>query len=339
MNSDQRILEEARRVSGERPRFKPQEDRGELPRVGDIRLARSLPPSSNTQRLVLVLDVHQELNHAEVCLLSNEADMMSDFDVLLPRDETGLPFDLVAEFDLVAPVFIIQTTDLLGRMASESLIEDLRSASSRDFSNIRPGVRGLPIRGQEDPRWIFKEEELSDLQTLSRECTSDIVEGKVTAKPIVDPALLDEIIDLAGPGPVECPEGLLSVAEEVQGGLVFPEQIDGLMDQLGELFAGDPTTQVALQPLLEAAISTDIVTSSASQVEFNPRRGSSDQDRNRQFSQLVAVAAEGGCASVIRVLTTASAWEADSALGSCVVVDIPGNEPLYADARDPRRAA
>jgi hypothetical protein len=336
--NDERILDLARAAASNSERFRPQDDRGGLPRVGDIRLARALPSSSKTQRLALVLRVNERLNHAEVCLLSNERDMASDFDVLLPRDETGLPFQLIAELDLVSPMYLIQLTDLFGQVESGPFMDGLQLASSGNFSVIKPALRGLPIRGQADPRWAFKENELSALQELSRQCTWDLVEERISARPIIDPALVAEVVDSAGADPAERTEGLILLAEAAQGGVALPEQISELLDQLQELFMADPTFQIAIQPLLEAAISATIKPPTNQEISFVPRRRESES-RRHQLGTLVASVAGPGSASFVRVLTTARAWEVGLSSRPWVEIEFPDRDPMYAQARDPRRAA
>jgi hypothetical protein len=276
MPPDRRLLDSIRGQTASRQRFKPREDRGELPRVGEIRLARAL--STPAQRLVLVLRVRAELNYAEVCLLSNESDMMSDFDVLLNRSETGLPFDVVAQLDLAAPVYLIQASDLFGCVRSETLVQELEAASGGDVQSLSPGVRGTAIRGPADPRWGYKEAELSSLHVLSRECAQDLSEGKTQPRTVIDPALLDEVVSSQGPDPLEGMQGLLAVSAVAQGGVASGMQISRLLDELETLFAVDPTFQMAIQPLLEAGLSGLAGRPTETTLEFGPgRRSAGDQ--------------------------------------------------------------
>lgn len=133
--------------------------------AGDIRLALSL--DKTLQCFVLVLAVHSEF--LVVCLLSNEKDMMSDYDVLLSRDRTLLPYDLVAQTDLTSRIYPIQARKFFGLLDAE-MVSSLVHASNGDFSGIESSLRGMPIRGKSDPRWKNKKHELMVLQDLSREC-------------------------------------------------------------------------------------------------------------------------------------------------------------------------
>jgi hypothetical protein len=126
--------------------------------VGDIRKATG----EGYPRLVVVLAVEGDI--VEICLLSNELEMQSEWDVLLPRERTGLPFHLIAETDLSAPLYAHQLGGRIGSVPEDIDLED--RGDSR---------RGTPIRGETDPRWDWKIEELGELQDLCRVCVCDLL--------------------------------------------------------------------------------------------------------------------------------------------------------------------
>ncbi|MCP4902052.1 MAG: hypothetical protein GY906_34230 [bacterium] len=318
-----------------RRRFKPQEDRAEFPCDGEIRLVRGL--SSETQRLAVVLRVCTELNYAEICLLSNEIDMMSRFDFVLARSETGLPFDVIAQLDLTAPTYLIQTSCLFGRINSDSLVKELLAASTGNVEHLSQGLRGLPIRGPADPRWGFKEAELSDLNELSHECARDLAESKTYVRTVVDPALLDEVISQPDLESLETVQDLLAIAEAAQGAVASATQISSLLDQLQDLFAMDPTLQLAMQPLLEAAISSPPPTVADTPLEFTFDREQISDEHDQEFSQLLVGLLAQGCGTLLRMVTTETAWEKDLQTSTPWAIQIPGHDPAYIDARDPRR--
>jgi hypothetical protein len=336
MPPDRQLLETIRGQAVSRQRFKPREDRGERPRVGEIRLARAL--STTAQRLVLVLRVRAELNYAEVCLLSNELDMMSDYDFVLARGDTGLPFDVVAELDLAAPVYLIQTSNLFGRVRSKTLTQELEAASKGDVRRLSPSLRGMPIRGPADPRWGYKEAELSSLYQLSRECAHDLSEGKTVPRMVIDPALLDEVVSSRGADPLEGMDEFLAVSAVAHGGVASGSQISRLLDEFESLFALDPTFQIAIQPLLEAGLSGLSERPSDSAVEFRPGRRATGGELDRELGQLVAGIASD-CGSLIRLATTEAAWAEGALEGIPMTFLLAGRDPLFADARDPRRQA
>jgi hypothetical protein len=139
-------------------------------KVGDIRMA--VGDFDNRIRPVLVLTSAD--TKAYVCLLSNEIDMASDHDVLLPREETDLPFHLIAETDLCGPVFVSQIMELWGSVESD-ITNYLFMMSQRDWVKPIGLARGTPIHGPTDARWQWKTEELEVLQVLARECASDLL--------------------------------------------------------------------------------------------------------------------------------------------------------------------
>jgi len=337
MPTDRHLLERVRSLVMNRERFIPRTDRSELPQVGDIRLIRAL--SSQAQRLALVLRVFGEFNYAEVCLLSNEIDMASDFDALLSREETDLPFDLIAELDLTAPVFLVQAGSWFSKLRSEDLLRQLQGASVEDVEKIGPGMRGQPIQGQADPRWKYKEKELTALQELSRECTYSLVEGKTEMCTVIDPVLLDEVISQPEDNPLEISLGLVAISEAAQGGIASADQIDCLLTKFEDLFEMDPTLQMAAQPLLEAAISLgEPAPFSGSAMNISNRNPRIDE-LELEFSRLLTGSMTDQCGPILRVVTTESAWTKRLDETTPIPIDIPGHGLVYADARDPRRAA
>ncbi len=175
MPAESRLVGAIRAQAAARPRFMPRAGRPGLPRAGEIRLLRAM--RGGVQRLAAVLSVHREPDFLEICLLSNELDMMSAYDVVLTHSETGLPFKVIAQLDLVAPVYPDQATSCFGRIASEAMVQQLLAASAGDVAGLSPALRGLPMRGPSDPRWVFKEAELATLHELSRDCLFALVEG------------------------------------------------------------------------------------------------------------------------------------------------------------------
>lgn len=341
MRSDLSGLDEVRRLGADRPRFRPREDGAERPRAGEIRLARSLGPESTVQpRLVLVLRVEPGLDYAEVCLLSNERDMMSDRDVLLPQQQTHLPFDLVAELDLAAPIYLIQACEYFGQVESARLLAQLRRAVSGEFQVFDPGERGVAIRGPHDPRWAFKEVELAHLQGLSSRCANDVLEGRSRVRTVIDPALLDQTIHQASQNSPTLTEELIAISEASQGAIASPDQIRVLMEFIDKWVRVDPTLQLAIQPLLEAAVSSASFQRCATDIRYSPEREAALGEVNQQLGGILAslvVANDTG--ALMRLLTSEQAWKNPIATGRLATISIPGHEPRYAEARYLRRAA
>lgn len=162
------------------------------PQVGDIRAAGPIEEgSSQPHRLVCVLDTDAEFGFATVALATNELDLATPEDVIVRRDSSGAPFDLLLELGIVAPLWWAQLGPRLGTVRIDGAQNDpeLRSA--------------MPLRWQEDIRWTFKESELRDLQVLAADCARTVIDHADTAiVPEVDPAMVAECLSNNDPSMV-----------------------------------------------------------------------------------------------------------------------------------------
>jgi len=158
------------------------------PRVGEIRLVRDMDGAAEP-RMILVVGVYTSTGVVEGALITNEKDMGTDWDVLLPAAETGLPFDAMAEADIVLPLFAVQCDPLVGR-ASREVVESIIAVRGSGSPPASPPWIGLPLRGPSDGRWVFKETELAAFQALAASCASWLMEGGPVEDRIVDPELL-----------------------------------------------------------------------------------------------------------------------------------------------------
>ena len=138
---------------------------------GDIRRLEPMDDSETPARLVLVLEVDQNLGCADLMLLSPDVDMGGDADVVLPPGLTGRPYPLLALTDVRAPAYLVQVTTFIGAVTLAA-VEQLHPA-------------GGPVDDERDPRWAWKECELDALTALTAECARELVEGPV--KSVIDP--------------------------------------------------------------------------------------------------------------------------------------------------------
>jgi hypothetical protein len=118
-----------------------------------------LAQAAIVRRHVLVVALEPEF--AQVELLTNEVDLGGARDVPLPRGETGLPYDLLLERDLTAPVFRSQLGPPLGAVDPAGL-------------EGRPPA-GAPIVSRRDGRWAWKLRELADLHALAAGCLRSLL--------------------------------------------------------------------------------------------------------------------------------------------------------------------
>lgn len=122
------------------------------PQPGDLRLA----DAGDETRLVLVLG-QTDTGEQECLLVSVETEYATDQDLLLGVQDTGLPYEVIAETDIVGPVALSAIGPRLGRIDSADLLCSLSDAVlglgiSADLS----GRLGLAITQITDPRRIWK---------------------------------------------------------------------------------------------------------------------------------------------------------------------------------------
>jgi len=121
-------------------------------------------------RLVYVLEVDREYGFATVALATNEVDLATPDDVLLRRDRSEAPVDLLVELGIVAPIWWAQLGPALAKLALEDIQDD-------------PTLRGaMPLRRRDDIRWAFKESELRDLQMLAADCARTVIDEPGASK-------------------------------------------------------------------------------------------------------------------------------------------------------------
>lgn len=106
-----------------------------------------------------------------VALTNNEFDLITDQDVHLYSEEVGLPFPLVV-LGLVGPVRVEEHAVPLDRIIKQGKV------IPEVFKELRPFIylgevgpllssrRGMPLRGEADPRWKFVEDELHLMQKV-----------------------------------------------------------------------------------------------------------------------------------------------------------------------------
>jgi hypothetical protein len=130
-----------------------------LPQQGDLRLAKG----AFETRLVLVIGRVNEVA-IECLLLSSDTEYATDQDVLLATTETGLPYDLIAETDVVGPVDPSVLGPRLGRLNSHDLLRVISDAVlGLNIPQGLGGRLGLPIAQISDPRRAWKEAEATFL--------------------------------------------------------------------------------------------------------------------------------------------------------------------------------
>lgn len=139
-----------------------------------------MDPGTAQPQLVLLTEVDFDQAVATVLLLSGETDSGSDVDRLLPRKVTGLGYDLVALSDVTGPAWLVQLGPLLARV---------------NLSIDELPVAGIPLLGEADARWTWKEGMIDALVALTAECRFQLIDGESPA--LVDPVAFDlSVVDV-----------------------------------------------------------------------------------------------------------------------------------------------
>lgn len=86
---------------------------------GDFRVVR--PRAGKRARMVMVWEVWENDGFANVALIADSTDIRGFDDILLRGSETGLPFDVVVETDVIVSVPLDAFGPLLGRLVGFSV--------------------------------------------------------------------------------------------------------------------------------------------------------------------------------------------------------------------------
>lgn len=138
-------------------------------------ICRVLPVDPGTPAaLVLVTGVDESTQSAAVTLLSPDMELGGSADAVIAPDDSGLAYALLAESDIFGYVWTSQLDRALARLDGQ--IVDANSAL-RNGDYVGRAVGGPPILERSDPRWNFKLHELERLQSLSADCTRQLMES------------------------------------------------------------------------------------------------------------------------------------------------------------------
>lgn len=138
-------------------------------KAGDIRLVELVGEQRN--RHVLIVDVNSDPPFCEVMLLHPYEEMITNSDVVLSPDLTGLRYSLVAQTDITGVVWTVDVGRALGH---------LENFDGSVFSEllVRPdlnGAVGTRLAGPADSRWKFKRDEGLVISELSASCIAGLM--------------------------------------------------------------------------------------------------------------------------------------------------------------------
>jgi len=290
-------LEIAQEQLAKRQRPKVQDSWPRLPEPGEIHIVEAMDGRSLEPRMACVLAVAPNTGSAEVALVSHEIDLATDRDLPLPAKDSGLPFDLLVETDVVARVWLIQLGRLVVRLRADRIDSVIRVV----MGGQEPATDTvLPIQGTADPRSVFKEEEGAALDALAQDCSLHL-EGARRVPIVVDPAVLVR----ADREPADRHLGrLVATAQQLLASetRIVPERSLDWLPRLGD---GDCDTLRALTPMFEAALheSTSRVTDA---IRFDPER-EVETDQDDELGALLPPLIEANTRSLL-LLTIGDAW-------------------------------
>ncbi len=281
------------------------------PQRGDVRVLEPMD-SDAPARIVLVVDVPpNDSSTAIVLLLSNVVENATDLDVLLTREKTDLPFDLIAESDVVGTAWQWQLERRLTRLPTV-LVDGIEALPRLGDLQALSLLRGMPLSGAADVRWRWKEDEVLELQRLTADCVRTQLDA-----PTIDVGFLaaDELpvvtaqrMALATSELAASGRAVLPPAAAAGLALDHPEVAHDLLSRLG------PDAWLAMHELLIATIGDEVAASPARVAELPDRRVHPSRDPLR--------VAAGDVPRTLRVLTWSELWSDD--MGGVVEIDVDG---------------
>ncbi len=175
---------------------------------GDLSVIEALAHDPTDHRIGLVLRVDSANDFAEVLLVHTSPELATDHDVILPSELTSAPYDVVAQTDLRAAVWILQLDRRVGCLPESELkaVAVIGSSPKPVEPPAFPVARmpelatGIPLSGPLDRRWSFKESEGAALRALAADCTEALLDQDLVweVRPgLLQPELLDEADDPA----------------------------------------------------------------------------------------------------------------------------------------------
>ncbi len=298
-------LAEANRLLGQRSRPVLVDDWPQPPQVGDVRVAEAIRFGQGRPRLACVVAVDRRVGAATFALVSNEVEMASRGDVVVPGSGCGLPFDLLVETRNLGSLWWTQLSRLVGRLEGGWIDRVLRAVNAppeHEKKTIRPAG--------ESPGAIISEfhrSETAELQVISASCQASLQGGVRGVPVVVDPQVL------AG-RPAESASRhdrrLVQVARELVGSRTTVVPREGLGDVLSACEASqhfDRDLAVSLRPLLEGALSGLSFDPVEQGVDFEPRgrRMPGEAEGTLAGALQGLAAAEHGS---VRLVTDHGAW-------------------------------
>ena len=290
---------------------------------GEIRVLESMDGGELAPRIVVVAAADADAGTASVVLTTNELELATSSDLVVVPEETGLPYPVLVETDIVSEAWAVQLSTKVGRLSVDTAQRD--ALLRGDMEQLDAGRRGLPILDRSDSRWAWKESEVRSLQALAAPCVAHLLDTALDDVLIPDPAL-DSHVALGWDGLKTITRVIDLIDDwhasvERAGGLFETADLDGL----AELPAGlGHDASVALGQALQASalfVPEGGGSSGRTELSWNPER-TDDRSTSIRFRAALEKCLNAGVQTV-HVLTSGASWKTEAlATGDCAVVEI-----------------
>jgi hypothetical protein len=269
----------------------------------------------------LVLETYTQADPwINACLLAEAVEVAGDKDLRLDPSDTNLSFPVLAESDVVGPLFMVQLGPPLGQIGA-LLLGDLKAAVYGEWTSALGGRRGVPIVARDEARWRLKEDEIAAIHALAHACMEHLMMAD-TEQGATDVVLDPELLSSEQLGsPVSTLLKLLAVVDEEQIRLDVPTEgllrTGGLPEWTASL---SPDEARALEPVWQGCLRAERQTDVGEHDAHWNAGWSAPTDET--LARHLARRATGGTRA-FRVLTSRSHWPA-STPGGVVALDIDG---------------
>ena len=141
---------------------------------GDIRLVEPLPWMEGRKRLAVVRRVDAQRDAAEMMLTHPWPELATDTDAVIAGHDSGLPHPLVVECYVRGPVWLLQLRERVGAL-TEPLLQAIGDVVVDHLRTVEGVYAGPPLAGSTDPRWHFKEDEVTEWGNLTDDCAAALL--------------------------------------------------------------------------------------------------------------------------------------------------------------------
>jgi hypothetical protein len=305
-------LHEARARLDLRNRIGPTEDWPRIPAVGEVRIASPAEVGLVDPRLVVVISVDPDRGFADVALCSNEIDLASTADVVMARGDSGLPFDVAIETDVVDRLWLHQLRGVVTRLDPE-MTGIVRRAVDTGPDAIPLELKGPAIGTRAEGLLLFKSQEHRALRVLGGVAglpSHEISEPAV----LIDPALFTARAEEAEEDSVLRMLGLAEVLARTPTAAVPVDALRGFLEHSGwldEAYIGHQDLDLyrSLVLLFERALA-DPSWSEPREMALHPPRRSASGVAEQEL-RLMLGSLEPSRVTSLKLVTDPEFWEGE----------------------------